>query len=324
MNSVKVRSVLILVFNRPDTTRKVFSRIREVKPQKLYIAADGPRSEKEGEVEKCKEVRNIFNEIDWPCEVHTLFRDKNLGCKQAVSEGITWYFEHEEEGIILEDDCLPEIEFFQFCEEGLDKWRDDSRIAGLGGFVAFKNGAPFLSFHGSVWGWASWKRAWDNFNPHQLLSFEDLKYLATTASLFTVIEKALIAEKLKRSPMNTWDYYWLFSRIVNRQGMILPGVPLTNNVGFMSDSGTHLTGEKPTALARMENLEVDSNSIDQDKTSFKYKDLIIFDFIRTWKRSGGSHLKKLVRYFFKNPFKLCYLIVINIQSIILNNNKINS
>ena len=324
MKSIKVRSILLLVFNRPDTTEKVFSRVREVKPEKLYIAADGPRADKKGEAKKCKEVRNIFNEIDWPCEVHTLFRDKNLGCKQAVSGGISWYFEHEEEGIILEDDCLPDLKFFEFCEEGLIKWRNDNRIAGLGGFVASKNKTPFPSVHGSVWGWATWKRAWKNYNPNQLLNFDDFKYLAKISSIFTVVEKALIVEKLKKTPMNTWDYYWLFSRIANRQVMILPGAPLTNNIGFNSDSGTHLTGSKPKRLARFEKMKIDTNSINQDMISMNNRDIIISDFIRTWSRSGLLHIKKIVRFFFKNPIKFVHLFILNINMIISNKKKLTS
>ena len=109
-------AILFLVFNRPDTTTKVFQMIRQAKPPRLYIAADGPRKNKEGEEEKIAKVRAIVNNIDWPCEVKTLFRDKNLGCKKAISEAITWFFKNEDQGIILEDDCLPHLDFFSYCE----------------------------------------------------------------------------------------------------------------------------------------------------------------------------------------------------------------
>ena len=126
--------VLFLVFNRPDTTRRVLEAIRQAQPSQLFIAADGPREGKSGEAEKCADVRRIVNEgIDWDCEVKTLFRDKNLGCKVAVSRAIDWFFEHVEEGIILEDDCLPHPTFFRFCEELLNKYRDDERIGQISG-----------------------------------------------------------------------------------------------------------------------------------------------------------------------------------------------
>ena len=105
-------AVLFLLFNRPDTTSKVFEKIRQIKPQRLYVASDGPRESYYGEIEKVKSVREIIKKIDWSCEVKTLFREKNLGCKKAVSSAISWFFNYEEQGIILEDDCLPHIDFF--------------------------------------------------------------------------------------------------------------------------------------------------------------------------------------------------------------------
>ena len=115
----KVQSVPILfcIFNRIDTTQQVFNRIRDIKPSRLYVSADAPRSCKQGEVERCLETREIIKQIDWNCEVKTLFQEINQGCKKAISQALTWFFEHEEYGIILEDDCLPDISFFSFCEE---------------------------------------------------------------------------------------------------------------------------------------------------------------------------------------------------------------
>ena len=112
-----ITPVLFVIFNRPDTTQKVFNAIRQAKPKQLFVAADGPREGKEGEKEKCEQVREIIEQIDWDCEVKTLFRDKNLGCKIAVSSAIDWFFENVEEGIILEDDCLPSQSFFWYCQE---------------------------------------------------------------------------------------------------------------------------------------------------------------------------------------------------------------
>ena len=113
-------AVLFLVFNRPDTTKEVFEKIRQAKPQRLYVAGDGPREGREGEIEKVTKAREIASKVDWPCEVKTLFREKNLGCKKGVSSAITWFFEQEEQGIILEDDCVPNLDFFTFCENLLD------------------------------------------------------------------------------------------------------------------------------------------------------------------------------------------------------------
>lgn len=120
--------VLFLIFNRPDTTQRVFDEIRKARPNKLYAAADGPRITNPDDIEKCKAVRDIINQIDWNCKIYTLFREKNLGCKIALSSAIDWFFKNEEEGIILEDDILPHQSFFRFCTELLEKYRNDERI----------------------------------------------------------------------------------------------------------------------------------------------------------------------------------------------------
>ena len=125
--------ILFLIFNRPDTTRIVFNRIREIRPERLYVAADAPREGRAKEIVLCEEARRIIDDVDWPCEVKTLFRDRNLGCKQAISSALTWFFEQEERGVILEDDCLPDLSFFPFCEELLERYKDDERIGHIGG-----------------------------------------------------------------------------------------------------------------------------------------------------------------------------------------------
>ena len=121
--------ILFLIFNRPDTTIEVFNRIKKIQPKYLFVAADGPRQDKIGEKEMCEATRAIIEQIDWDCEVKTLFRESNLGCGKAVSEAISWFFVHNEMGIILEDDCLPDLSFFSFCENLLEKYKDDSRIS---------------------------------------------------------------------------------------------------------------------------------------------------------------------------------------------------
>ena len=125
--------ILLLVFNREDTTRQVFEAIRRQKPKFLFVAADGARKNRPGETEACRRVRDMVTQIDWDCELKTLFRDENLGCQTAVSTAITWFFEQVEQGIILEDDCLPDPSFFPYCEELLNRYRDDTRIGHISG-----------------------------------------------------------------------------------------------------------------------------------------------------------------------------------------------
>jgi hypothetical protein len=161
--------ILFLVFNRPETTKFVFESIRSVKPAKLYICADGPRPNVENDKIHCSAVRKIVSNIDWECEVKTLFRIENKGCGKGVSEAITWFFSNEEEGIILEDDCLPNDSFFYYCSDLLDKYRFDTRIMHIGAnnflddTISVENDIYFSSIS-HIWGWATWKRAWDSYD----------------------------------------------------------------------------------------------------------------------------------------------------------------
>lgn len=233
--------VLFLVFNRPDTTRQVFEAIREAKPPRLYIAADGPRSNKAGEAEKCTEVRKIATAVDWPCQVRTLFRDQNLGCKMAVSGAITWFFEQEEQGIILEDDCLPNQSFFWFCEELLNKYKDDERIGHIGG-SNFQNGIKrgdasyYFSIYSFIWGWASWANRWVKYNTN-------LDQIEKPDFLYDMFKDKRtrkywhhIFDDMKQQKIDTWDYQWVFSLWYNNQLSIVPNVNLISNIGFGADA----------------------------------------------------------------------------------------
>lgn len=242
-------AVLFLVFNRPDTTAQVFEAIRKAKPPRLYIAADGPRPAREGEAEKVAKVREIATSIDWPCEVKTLFRDKNFGCKHAVSSAITWFFENEEEGIVLEDDCLPSQSFFWFCETLLDQYRDDDRIFIVSGYNKQQRWSVgkcdyFYSNFGGIWGWASWRRAWHHYDSEM----RDLERLAADGYFEKLMGKTLgrlrkqqllMAEKkISEGKMNTWDYPWAFSRHIKKGMACVPTVSLISNIGFGADA-TH-------------------------------------------------------------------------------------
>lgn len=161
--------VLFIIFNRPDATRQAFEAIREAKPPRLYIAADGPRKGKEGESEKCQEARTIALKADWPCVVKTLFQEDNLGCKYGVSCAIDWFFKNEEAGIILEDDCVASQDFFRFCEEMLEKYKSHDKVMQIAGsnFQFGKkrgNGSYYFSQALSVWGWATWRSAWMKYD----------------------------------------------------------------------------------------------------------------------------------------------------------------
>ncbi|MFD2515638.1 class I SAM-dependent methyltransferase [Pontibacter locisalis] len=238
--------VLFLIFNRPDLTRQVFAKIREAKPKVLFVAADGPRFDKEGEAENCNLARKIATDIDWDCKVETLFRDVNLGCGRAVSEAISWFFNNVEQGIILEDDCLPTPSFFTFCDLMLNKFKDDKRIMMVSGFNHLgnwktENADYFFSQLGSIWGWATWKRAW-NLNMDSKSDWETALKQEVLKNIMWTDAQAFHRENVTdltfRGVIDTWDYKWTFYRLANSGLSILPSKNLIINIGFGEDA-TH-------------------------------------------------------------------------------------
>lgn len=245
----KSSTILFLVFNRPEVTKRVFGAIRQAKPSRLYVAADGPRHDVEGETEKVSLVREIATNVDWDCEVKTRFRERNLGCKIAISNAISWFFEQEEEGIILEDDCLPDQSFFQYCQELLERYRNDTRIMAISGGNyqqgrLVSNESYYYSKYNHCWGWASWRRAWAHYDL-------DMKYWAEYRDQGMLDAWADGSDAFKRywthtynkvaaGEVDTWDYQWTFSCWVQNGLTCLPNKNLIKNIGF-DDLATHTT-----------------------------------------------------------------------------------
>ena len=249
--------VLFLIFNRPETTQQVFSAIRLAKPPRLYVAADGPRSKIPNEANLCELVRSISTNVDWNCEVKTLFRDQNLGCRLAVSQAIDWFFEQESEGIILEEDCLPDQSFFWFCQELLNRYRDDTRIMHIGGtnFQFGKkrtNYSYYFSRYTHLWGWATWRRAWMYYDEKlkqwpEAKQNEILLHWADNRR-FIFYWKSLF-EKAASGDLDTWDPQWIFACWSQNGLSVVPSVNLVSNLGFSKDS-TH-TQDVKSPLAYM-------------------------------------------------------------------------
>ena len=233
--------VLFLVFNRLETTKQVFEAIRIVKPKYFYIAADGPRATKENEEQVCDEVRNfVLNNIDWDCEIKTLFRTENLGCGKAVSQAITWFFENVEEGIILEDDCLPNSSFFSFCQELLEMYRGNEKVCHISGTnyqMGNKRGDSdyYFSNYPHIWGWATWSKAWKKYDVN-MKGYETIKNAHPLKKLFPVH----IMDGAFDKTIDTWDAQWLFTNILHEKISILPNKNLVTNIGF-SENATHTT-----------------------------------------------------------------------------------
>jgi len=222
--------------------------LASIQPSKLFITADGPRKNNEADFRNCKEVREIIKNIDWPCEVTYLLRDENWGCKNAVADAITWFFNHVEQGIILEDDCLPNKSFFTFCEQMLSTYNEDKQVMHIGG-TNFQSGDFSLkdSYYFSrivhVWGWATWKRAWDlykvdisDYSKSNLKKwFAEYRF---TPNSFLYWHNAF--KSVNDNKVNTWDYQWTFALWKYNGLSIIPGQNLVTNIGF-DNNATHTT-----------------------------------------------------------------------------------
>lgn len=267
MNNLQT-PILFLIFNRLDTTIKVFQKIKEVKPKQLFIAADGPRDIAPNEQQLCKDVRNyVLENIDWECDVKTLFRTNNLGCGKAVSEAITWFFKNVDQGIILEDDCLPNNSFFIFCEKMLNKYKDEKNIYTINGFNPYpkeitntwQNYSLIKMPH--IWGWATWKRAWEkyDFNMKNLHTTEFEKILFNVWHKKRFIKYWMnILQATNNNKIDTWDYQWTYSIWLNTGLCITPKHNLINNIGFKN--GTH-TFNKNDPLSNIQTKELNSTDI---------------------------------------------------------------
>lgn len=249
------KPVLFLVFNRFDTTKEVFEQIRLAKPKKLYIASDGPRNNVDGEDEKVTQTRKwILDNIDWECSVKTRFSDCNQGCGKAISSAVSWFFKQEPEGIILEDDCVPSQSFFKFCEELLNKYRNDKRIWHISGDGFYEDGNVKESYYFAkimhCWGWAGWADRWEKYKFD--LDWFDEKFLANFSNRYEVQDYFKeILHKMKNNEIDTWDYQWTFTIAAQKGLCINPYKNLVKNIGYI---GVHFNDNNP--LAGMQTFEI--------------------------------------------------------------------
>lgn len=246
--------VAFLIFNRPDTTARVFAEIARARPEKLLVVADGPRASRPEEAELCRAARAVVERIDWDCELLTNFSDTNLGCKGRVSSGITWVFSQVEEAVILEDDCLPHPSFFPFCEELLERYRADERVMVVSG-DNFQQGrrrtdfSYYFSRYAHIWGWASWRRAWAHYDV-DIKAWASLRADAAWLRDITGDEEAArywheVFEAVAAGRVNTWDYQWLFACWAQHGLSVVPEVNLVTNIGFGANS-THTSAHDAT------------------------------------------------------------------------------
>ena len=252
--------ILFIIFNRPDTTAEAFAAIRQSRPEKLYIAADGPRADKPDDQRLTAEARAIVSQIDWACEVKRYYQDENLGCKMGVAGAISWFFDHEPEGIIIEDDLVPDTSFFPFCEKMLEKYRHDSRVMMITGTNHLSEPdaeAPyFFSEHFTIWGWASWARAWKHYdvtmaqwNDSQTRRFFRYRFQDSYIADHFASSFELIADG-----MDTWDFQWVLACFLASGLCVTPKVNLVSNIGLV---GTHSVSETDSHYLPTFKLELD-------------------------------------------------------------------
>jgi len=245
--------VAFFIFNRPDTTAQVFEQIRQARPQKLLVIADGPRPDRPDDSEACAATRAILDDVDWDCDIITRFADTNLGCKDCVASGLDWVFATVDEAIVLEHDTLPHPTFFRYCQELLAKYRDDERFMMLSG-CNFQFGGNqtehsyYFSPYIHCWGWATWRRAWQLYD-RQMTAWPKIRsnlvydlFGDQTAALYWT----RIFDLTYQGYINTWDYQWVYSCWVQSSLTILPNVNLVSNIGFGTQA-THTKGASRVA-----------------------------------------------------------------------------
>lgn len=247
--------VAFIIFNRPDTTERVFAEIARARPPKLLVVGDGPRANRQGEAEKVAATRAIIQRVDWDCEVLTNFSDVNLGCKKRVSSGIDWVFEQAEEAIILEDDCLPDPSFFRFCQEMLERYRTDQRIGMISGDNfqfgrRYGGDSYYFSKYVHIWGWATWRDRWTESYDVTLAKWPRVRDEGRLVDMVGDAREAKywgkIFERVYRGGIDTWDYQWVFANWVEGRLGILPTGNLISNIGF-DQNATHTTGASDLA-----------------------------------------------------------------------------
>ena len=236
--------VIFCIFNRPETTQRVFNEIAKAKPPALYVVADAARPQVQGEAGLCQECRAIAGQVDWPCEVTLDYAEDNMGCKQRIYSGISNAFKQFEFAIILEDDCLPSSDFFRFVDTMRDRYQDDQQVMQIAGTAFIRPLEPkqayYRSAYATIWGWATWKRAWGHFDltmpswPEIRMDLEQ-NAPATSKHLSRYLR---YIDQAYTGRLNTWDYQFIVHVLKNKGHCITPMYNLISNIGFGAN-GTH-------------------------------------------------------------------------------------
>jgi hypothetical protein len=238
--------VAFFIFNRPDKAARVFAAIRQAAPSTLMVVADGPRQNIAEDAAQCQACRALIQQVDWQCEVLTNFSDENIGLRNRVSSGLDWIFQKAEVAIILEDDCLPDITFFRYCEDLLAKYHDDERVMNIGGTDfnfrrAIRDYSYYFTRYPQIWGWATWRRAWQHYDVHMKRWNEADDRRILLGQFERQAERQFWADRWNKASsgqVNSWAYQWSFACLSRQALCINPAVNLVTNIGF-GDAATN-------------------------------------------------------------------------------------
>ena len=299
------KAVLFITFNRFEPTKKVFERIRNAQPPRLYLASNGPRPDVENEGAVVSEIRSwLLNNIDWECDVHTLFREKNLGINESIPGAIDWFFQNEKDGIIVEDDCLPSDSFFDFCEQTLDKYKDNKNVWHISGAnsmdITIKNNdySAYFSKCITFWGWACWADRWKYYTPDSR-NFDVSDIAKTFKSIAAQIYWLRIYYRCQNNISDSCDYRWMFDIIGNSAGKgicVVPAKNLIKNIGYY---GTNYKRKKKSKmLLHQQNYELENINL-PDKVVYddEYDKQLFLKFFRIRSFMFKFILKLLAEFF---------------------------
>ena len=321
MNNRIMAPVLLIAFNRPDTTLKVFEQIKKVCPPHLYIAVDGPRNDRPGEEENCKACQDIANLVDWECEVHTLFRKENVGCGLGPAGAISWAFETAEELIVLEDDCLPSLSFFYFCDELLTRYKADKRIWIISGLSIHSGHKLFGKYDytfarlAHTWGWATWKDRWNEFD----LYMKDVPQFLEEGGCYNVYQRKRMAKAIdmrlqqvfntiEEEVSHSWDTQWSYTRIKNGSLNIVPKLNLITNIGV--SNGTHVSEESASTNLKSNELNFPLKHPHFIVCNTSYDYFHYDDYI-------NKSLDRKIKMYVEHPMKLLKAVVRKMKKLML-------
>jgi hypothetical protein len=269
--------ILVIAYKRPNELLQVISSLSRIKPEKLYFAFDGAKNG--AEIGFCQETQDKLSFVNWKCSIKTDISNKNLGCKKRVSTAIDWFFKHETEGIILEDDTLPGESFFYYCEQLLQIYRNNINIHHISGNNFLPNdwdysGDYYFSNIPHVWGWATWRRAWKNYDAEMLDYPENFERIFSRKNVFSKPSKLMIQyyfDKTFKGQINTWDFQWFYALLKNNGKAINPRVNLVKNIGF-NDSATHTNKKNQFSQSKISILNINKHPADEsiDSTADRY------------------------------------------------------